>query len=1301
MESLQKDLVFLFCLLFGTLLLTQKAQAQQTFCNPLNLNYRFMADAVDAREAADPVILIFEDDYYLFASRSGGYWTSTDLNNWTLIVPTGVDIETYAPAAIVMRDTVFYTPSASSQIYKSGDPKSGIWEAGPRIGSYGDPALFLDDDGRLYMYYGLSNNAPTGVVELDPYTFQEISDRNNIVFAQASIHGWERRGDDNLLDEVPWIEGSWMIKENDTYYLHYAGPGTEFKTYADGIYTATSPMGPFEYESYSPFSFKPTGFISGAGHGNTFKDKDGQYWHIGTMTISVKHMFERRLDLAPVSFDEEGHIHCSTAFGDYPQYLPGVKENMIDESFAGMMLLSHKKYAMASSSIEGHGIEYAVDEEVRTYWCAQTGGSNEWMMIDLGKECSVQAIQVNFAEDHTNPALVRGRNNLLYEQYTLKKSLDGMSWDMLVDKSQNMEDVPHDYIELDQPATARYIKVSNIYVPGGGNFAVRDLRIFGNADQAVFTKVDVFTIERSEADGRDANLSWSSVTNADGYIIRYGIAADKLYNNYMVYDTTGVSIHSLNHGVDYYFEVEAFDSGTDYYKPVGEIRSNKSGTWNDVDTWERYDGSNWQHPAPAVPAISDGVITILDGHKVTVTVADSADQLVVASGGTLIINKDVTFLVKNGIETDLMVEGTIKNYGSLTSDAQATVSFVNTGTYLHKQDGGTIPTAQWRPASTCVMDTLQGIAPANGNQNFYNLLWNCPEQSENLSLDWDGNTIGGDIIVQNTGSGQFQMCMPEAGNTAVVNINGDIIQTTGQFTATGTSNANTTITINQSGNLNIMGGVFSICSGSQAGSGTTTWILTSGNVSLENCTTQNTNSAGATFVFRKEGEPQMLSFSDVTFAAGGFPVEVDSGATLDIGTSILQGDGSFNLKEGGTLQTAHAGGVNGSIANTGTKTFDQGAGYNFNGITAQMTGTLMPGIIANLLINNEQDVTLSNAVQINGILEMQSGALNNGANEVSYGPDGTLKYSGGSAQTTTDVEFPIVNGPANLIVRNTRGVTLHASRIIKNLDVAGKLIIGANTLLLDSASVADQRSYVDTRGGGHLSIGVDGPSPVFFPVGTTAYAPVWITRSGSSSLIGVSAETDLTPAPGGGRIRVIWTIDETNADGGEYTIQFGWTSSLEDAAFKRDRENNAKIYNLSDTTEAGTGSYSMQFESMPYTVSRGGITELGPFTVGVFDKSLGTQDASNSVPLVFSLSQNYPNPFNPKTVIRYALPVTCHIDLGVYNLLGQKVATLVSEKQRAGRHQVQWDASGFASGIYYYKIHAGEFQQVRKMVLIR
>jgi hypothetical protein len=103
-------------------------------------------------------------------------------------------------------------------------------------------------------------------------------------------------------------------------------------------------------------------------------------------------------------------------------------------------------------------------------------------------------------------------------------------------------------------------------------------------------------------------------------------------------------------------------------------------------------------------------------------------------------------------------------------------------------------------------------------------------------------------------------------------------------------------------------------------------------------------------------------------------------------------------------------------------------------------------------------------------------------------------------------------------------------------------------------------------------------------------------------------------------------------------------------------------------------------------------------------------------PKTYFLYQNYPNPFNPTTMINYQLPMTSAVELSIYNLLGQRVATLVNERKRAGHHQVEWDASGFASGIYLYRLSVGSlttksghsvageaegFVETRIMVLMR
>jgi xylan 1,4-beta-xylosidase len=1302
--------LLLWLMLLSVMAFGQVAQSPQTFCNPLNLNYMFMDATVDAREAADPVIVLFKGDYYLFASHSGGYWTSPDLRNWEFIIPTGLNIANFAPAVVAMRDSLFFITSEGIQkVYKTGDPKSGNWINLPIAKGYQDPALFLDDDGRLYMYHGLSQDNPIIYgVELNLMTFQEIGSQVEAFAGSGlyAVHGWERRGDGVVFesDMRPWIEGSWMNKVNGKYYLKYSAPGTEWKTYSDGVYLADAPLGPFEYAPYSPVDFKPTGFVSGGGHGATFQDKDGHYWHVGTLTISTpgKHIFERRLCLYPADFDADGQIRTNTDFGDYPQYFPGVKTNPIDENFAGMMLLSHKKFVQASSSLKGYGVEKAVDEDIRTYWSALSDDANEWLMIDLGKECSVEAIQVNFAEHNTDPGIVRGRDNVLYHQYLIKKSLDGIAWDVLVDKSQNMQDLPQDYIELAQASQARYIKLTNVSLaPGMGFFAIQDLRIFGNSNQAVFTPATNVTVERDAADGRDAVIRWSPVANADGYIIRYGIDPNKLYNNYMVYDVDSVFIRSLNHGVDYYFDVEAFDSGTDYYQPVGEFHSFQTGNWNDAATWAQYDSAAWVNPAPNVPTIADGAVTIVDGHTITVTAADSADQLTVAAGGTLIINKGVTLHIKNGIGTDMMVEGTVKNHGIITSEEEATLCFLNTGIYAHEQDGGAIPTATWRDSSFCLIDSIESTAPTNGNQSFYNVHWNSPNQTGNLSLNWNGITIGGDIIIENTGTGRWQMCTPNANESAAVKINGNIIQSGGEFSSNGTSNAGTTIIINQLGDIEITGGDFSVSRGLQDGTGTTAWNI-EGNVSLANATTQNSNIGGAKFVFTGNGAVQNLAFSSVTFGSGGFPVEVDSGAVIDLGLNVLEGAGGFNLKAGATLQTAHASGVDGSIACTGTKTYSEAANYSFNGTIAQVTGNSMPDAVNGLILANEAGVTLSKSVVIDGTLELIEGALALGGKTLKYGSAGSLKYAGSSAQTTSDVEFPAADSPSNLLIVNTRGVTLHASRTISGLlDLAGKLKLGTNTLTANSATYNTVATFVVTSDGGTLKLNVVGSARTLFPVGASFFSPVWITNSGTDDVLGVSATVDNEDAPGGGRVKVKWDISEETEGGGNYTIQFGWMTSSENTEFRLDRVGCAQIFNLQDTTEAGSGDYTYQFDELPYSVSRGGITTLGPFAVGKFIYVSGVIEQTGNRPTAFNLCQNYPNPFNPITAIDFSLPVESYVQLKVYDLMGREVKSLVERQMPAGRYTAQFDARELCSGIYFYRITAGDFTKSYKMILLK
>ena len=97
----------------------------------------------------------------------------------------------------------------------------------------------------------------------------------------------------------------------------------------------------------------------------------------------------------------------------------------------------------------------------------------------------------------------------------------------------------------------------------------------------------------------------------------------------------------------------------------------------------------------------------------------------------------------------------------------------------------------------------------------------------------------------------------------------------------------------------------------------------------------------------------------------------------------------------------------------------------------------------------------------------------------------------------------------------------------------------------------------------------------------------------------------------------------------------------------------------------------------------------------------GISDETGTIPDEYSLMQNYPNPFNPSTTIRFSLPENSFTVLKIFNSLGEKVATLVSENLTAGTYRFNWDASEFTSGIYFYNIQAGDFTETMKMILLK
>ncbi len=551
-----------------------------TFCNPLDV----AVGSERARRAGEPVIVLHRDDYYLFITGGRGYWYSDNLRDWTYV--DAPDLPWGCPSVVSDGERLIFSgDKGQHDVFASSDPKSGAWKkVGEYQRDYGDADMFIDDDGRYYMYWGWSQILPFQAVELDPDNgFKEKGDPVTLFFGDYESHGFERRRSEDVIfpffthrpyfpEESPWIEGPWVTKHNGKYYLQYAAIGLEFLTYSHGVYVGDGPLGPFTYSPHNPLTFKTTGFAPGAGHGSTFHDKNGQLWTICMIPSFYGGRGGGEIVLFPTAVDADGVMHANTAFGDYPQYYPGIRKNAVDNNFTGWMLLSHQKKVEVSSSLEGYGPEKAVDENFMTHWSATTGDPGEYLTVDLGRECDIHALQVNFDQHDAKVEgtgvgfRLVGKSLSRYQSYTVQVSMDNKNWSMLIDKSNNPKDLRHDYTELTEPVRARYAKLTNVFTHDEGKFAVKDFRIFGNPDIAIFSEVKDVMVVRDPEDPRDVTLTWQPVEGADGYVVRYGIEPEKLYNNYMVYDGYTLTIHSLNRDEAYYFKVEAFDSGTDYYR---------------------------------------------------------------------------------------------------------------------------------------------------------------------------------------------------------------------------------------------------------------------------------------------------------------------------------------------------------------------------------------------------------------------------------------------------------------------------------------------------------------------------------------------------------------------------------------------------------------------------------------------------------------------------------------------------------------------------------------------------------------
>lgn len=229
------------------------------------------------------------------------------------------------------------------------------------------------------------------------------------------------------------------------------------------------------------------------------------------------------------------------------------------------MLLSAGKTVTASSCSPDHPPVHAAEENVQTWWQAASADRSEWLMMDLGNEYDVHAVQINFADAVSIPCSGEIRpggqsgyieENDLMTQWKLEGSSDGEHWTVLEDKSDAETDLSHELVVIEDGIPLRYLRLSNICVPYGQSPCISGLRVFG-LGKGNIPDVPVFRAVRD--DDLDMTVDIKDQPDTLGWNILFGTAPGELYHSRTVFSSGPIRISALVQGNDYYIRVDAFN----------------------------------------------------------------------------------------------------------------------------------------------------------------------------------------------------------------------------------------------------------------------------------------------------------------------------------------------------------------------------------------------------------------------------------------------------------------------------------------------------------------------------------------------------------------------------------------------------------------------------------------------------------------------------------------------------------------------------------------------------------------------
>lgn len=438
--------------------------------------------------------------------RSGSaVWSSENLVHWEhhkVSVPEEFEIR--APTAVVYKGYIYLTGNDIG-LLRSANPLGPFEffgdfmdENGQRLeaerdpgqdwadGGVFDPALFVDGDDHVYLYYAGGSTAGVYGVELDSKDLRKFLGVPKHFFSFETTHIWERYGNRNEYSNYSWIQGPWMTKQNGIYYLQYAAPGTDWKTYAVGVYTSRSSLGPFTYYEGSPILLHKGGLINGCAHHSVIEGPDGTLWAIYTLLFrNWNRMFERRIGMDPVGFDEHGNMFIRGP-SETPQWALGVKARPELGNGNESIPLSEDKNYKVSSEAPRRNAPYAVDNNPRTWWAPTKDDKKPWLILDLGsasrQKYIVDSTRILFTLPEGDVEDSYSLNNedcgSRIRHYKIEVSSDGRTFKTAVDKTLNDSDNAVEFDEI-EPVQYKYVKLAITGWPQNLPCGVIEFTVFG------------------------------------------------------------------------------------------------------------------------------------------------------------------------------------------------------------------------------------------------------------------------------------------------------------------------------------------------------------------------------------------------------------------------------------------------------------------------------------------------------------------------------------------------------------------------------------------------------------------------------------------------------------------------------------------------------------------------------------------------------------------------------------------------------------------------------------------------------